>query len=135
MATPSTGVGRGVGGGAPEKYKEEYCEEIIHYFRNYSGFPTLEGFATDVLDVDPDTLLNWREKHPKFFGAVKKAKAIQKNTLIQGGLSGEYQTGFAIFVGKNNCDMKDKVEQEVSGLDAININIVKPRKKRGGEDE
>ena len=57
MATPSTGVGRGVGGGAPEKYKEEYCEEIIHYFRNYSGFPTLEGFATDVLDVDPKFIL------------------------------------------------------------------------------
>jgi hypothetical protein len=36
----------------------------------------------------------------------------------------------AIF-GLKNLGWSDKYEQEISGLDSININIVKPKKKRG----
>jgi hypothetical protein len=71
------------------------------------------------------------DKYPKFLRAVEKAKGIQKHQLIQGAFSGEYNSTFSIFFAKNNCGMKDKVEQEISGLDSININIVKPKNKRG----
>ena len=131
MATPSKGVGRGVGGGAPEKYKEEFCEDIIYYFENFVGFPTLEHFAVNECKVTPKTLYNWMDKYPKFLQAVEKAQALQKHQLIQGAFSGEYNSTFSIFFAKHNCGMKDKVENEHTGLDAIKINIVEPNKKRG----
>lgn len=127
MATPPTGRPEG----RPTKYKPEYCEDIIAYFHDHQGFPTIEGFAVYECDVDPDTIVNWTKNHPEFFGAYKKAKAIQKHRLQEGALSGELNTTFSIFFGKNNCDMSDRVQQEHSGLESLNINIVKPRDKRG----
>jgi hypothetical protein len=106
MATPKTGNPNG----RPTKYKPEYCESIVHYFHNHNGFPTIEGFAVYECDVDPDTLLNWQKKYPDFLGAVKKAKAIQKHRLNEGGMAGTLNTAYAIFFAKNNCGMSDKTE-------------------------
>jgi hypothetical protein len=71
------------------------------------------------------------DSQPDFLRAVEKGKGIQKHRLIQGAFSGDYNSTFSIFFAKNNCGMKDKMENEISGLDSINIQIVKPRQKRG----
>jgi hypothetical protein len=117
--------------GAPTKYNEDYCIDVVDYFRDSKGFPTLEDFAVNHCDVTPKTINNWMDSQPDFLRAVEKGKGIQKHRLIQGAFSGDYNSTFSIFFAKNNCGMKDKMENEISGLDSINIQIVKPRQKRG----
>lgn len=125
--TPKTGKPMG----RPTDYKPEYCERVIDYFKTHVGFPTIEGFATLAIDVCADTIQEWKKVHPDFSVSCKKAMEIQKHRLCEGAMDGTHNTAFAIFFAKNNCGMKDKVENEISGLDAITIQIVKPRKKRG----
>ena len=129
MATPPTGNPEG----RPTSYKPEYCEAIVSYFLNSEEYPPLEGFCIPYT-FSTSSLLDWAEKYPEFSESKKKAIEIQKHRTMKGAMSGELNSTYAIFIGKNCHGLKDKVEQEVSGLDAININIVKPRKKRGGED-
>lgn len=124
--------------GRPTKYKPKYCKDIIKFFdvpcvttetitllnakgETYekpvvkaSNLPTLEAFSHKI-GVDTDTLLNWSKKHKAFFGAVSKAKQLQKNILVQNGLMGYYDAGFAKFVASNFTDMKEKQEIEHSG--------------------
>lgn len=53
------------------------------------------------------------------FNPVKRANALIKNRIIKKGLTNKYNPTMAIFVLKNNHDMKDKqeVEQNVSVKD------------------
>lgn len=83
--------------------------------------PTLERFATK-LNVAVDTLSNWAMAkdpadpegktllHPEFFHAYNRIKQMQKEILIANGLSGLYQSNFAIFVATNFTDMTNKQE-------------------------
>jgi len=126
MATPKTGNPMGT----PTKYKPEYCEAIVSYFLNSEEYPTLEGFCIPYT-FSTSSLHDWANSHPDFSDSKKKAIEIQKHRTIKGAMSGELNTAYAIFIGKNCHNLKDKVEQEISGLEAITIDIVKPRKKRG----
>lgn len=109
--------------GQPTKYREEYCEEMIKFFKvecvtftsrgekRVTKFPTFERFALNI-GVHHQTLLNWCDAHAKFFEAYKKCKEIQKDLLIEGGLSGHYNAAFTMFLAKNVTDLKDKQEVE-----------------------
>lgn len=125
----------------PTKYREVYCDDIIEFFsrepfqvvhnadgsvavdRNGSPLlmpctlPTFEGFAIKI-EVDSDTLINWSKKHEKFLGAVKRAKTLQKEILVQNGLAGNYEKSFAIFLAKNVTNMKDYKALEVATSNA-----------------
>lgn len=135
--------------GRPTKYKPEYCQEAIKYFKripyepvmitspetgeevpmiNKFGnpvlmpcpLPTIEGFANE-LGVVTTTIDSWREKHPAFKGAIIYGKQLQKDILVQNGLMGNYEKTFAKFVAINVTDMKDKVETEHSGSIAMPV--------------
>lgn len=125
--------------GAPSKYKEEYCQQIVEFFdkepyepvqikvENLDGemvdsvavnkaglpilkpcqLPTLEGFAKSI-GVHRETLLNWGKEFTEFFDAIKKAKEIQREILVQNALVGAYDKTFSIFFAKNNTDMNDR---------------------------
>lgn len=126
----------GNNGGAPSKYKPEYCDEIIEFFSrkpydvlmmmnedtgreepviNKQGnavlipcdLPTFEGFGIHI-GVSSTTLHNWRDAYPEFLGAYLRAKDYQKEILIQNGLHGNYEKQFAIFTAKNVTDMTDR---------------------------
>lgn len=114
-------------GGRPTSYDEKYCDEIVDFFNrepntiaSHEGrivvtacsLPTFERFAFSI-GVHRETILNWADKHPKFFDAYKKAKDLQKDILIQNGLIGGYDKTFAIFTAKNVTDMKDRVDQSI----------------------
>lgn len=128
MATPKTGQPMG----RPTDYKPEYCEAIVTYFLESEEYPTLEGFCIPYA-FSTSSLHVWAEKYPDFMDSKKKAVEIQKHRTIKGAMDGSLNTAYSIFIGKNCHGMKDKVEQEISGLDSININIVKPRQKRGDQ--
>jgi hypothetical protein len=55
-------------------------------------------------------------KHPDFFNAYMRAKDYQESLLIEGGMSGHYQSQFAQLAAKNLIGWRDKsdVAQETT---------------------
>ncbi|MCK5616611.1 hypothetical protein KAR91_82890 [Candidatus Pacearchaeota archaeon] len=105
-------------GGAPTKYREKYCEEIIEYFsgkpyRTVKGidkandFPSYAGFSGKI-GVSRETLHEWKRTHPKFSDAYRKCKQLQEHFLMTNGLKGLYNGPFAIFTAKNVIGWTDK---------------------------
>jgi len=125
-------------GGAPSKYKDKFCDDIIDFFSadpnreieiactNKNGseytrheqrankFPFFSAFARKI-KVSMDTLTEWKKVHPEFSLAYKGCKSLQKEFLIENGLNGLYATGAYCFTAKNITDMRDKQEVEHSG--------------------
>lgn len=108
--------------GRPTKYYPEICEEMIEFFEreliDYSEekpklvkFPTFERFSCNKR-LNTETLLEWCKIHPDFSAAYKRCKQVQKDLLIEGGLSGAYKEGFTKFLAVNITDLRDKVEVE-----------------------
>lgn len=117
--------------GRSTDYKEEYCQRLIDFFEveytdykeqvasqgkavevvrsKLTKFPTFEGFCTEI-GITTQTMHNWTKQNPQFFDAYKIAKQKQKTFLLQGGLSGQYNSSFAKFVAINCTDMIDKSE-------------------------
>jgi hypothetical protein len=136
--------------GPPTKYRPEYCRKLIEFFsvplftekeRTYTTkngtvktetynvpnqLPMFEVFAHTVANVSRVTLWRWSEAYPEFAAAWERAQELQKNFLIQNGISGLYNPVFTQFVAKNITDMKDR--QEVTGADggAIAFTVLPP---------
>jgi hypothetical protein len=126
--------------GRPSKYDPALCDAIKDYFnqppfkekqtiiRRRDGseeeklekepvvLPTLERFAAQI-GVHRDTLHEWSKVHEDFSDAIKVAKELQKDILMTNGLMGLYNPTFAIFTAKNITDMRDVVNQELTGKD------------------
>lgn len=127
--------GNGGAGGRPSDYREEYVEKIIEYFdqplyvmkkkqiasggrkviveeERPNSMPTFEGFAGKI-KVTHKTLLNWCKDNPEFLQAYEHCKDIQKKFIMEHGMMGNYNPGFAKFIAVNVTDLKDKVTHEV----------------------
>ena len=125
--------------GRPTKYNEKYCKEIINYFNKppqncmykeeyfnngslksktpiitATEFPTFQGFANEI-NVNIDTLHEWKEKHIEFSEAYMRAKQLQEKIWLVNAMGGLYNAQFAQFFGKNCLGYKDKQELEHSG--------------------
>lgn len=125
--------------GRPTKYNKKYCEEIIEYFNKppqncmykeeyfNNGqiksktpiitaveFPTFQGFANEI-NVNIDTLHEWKEKHIEFSEAYTRAKQLQEKIWLVNAMGGLYNAQFAQFFGKNCLGYKEKQELEHSG--------------------
>lgn len=107
---------------------------MIEFFEreliDYSGekpklnkFPTFERFSCNKR-LHNETLLEWCKEHEEFSVAYQHCKKIQKDLLIEGGLSGAYKEGFTKFLAVNVTDLRDKIESEVTTRQ-IQINIDK----------
>lgn len=133
--------------GRPTSYDPRYCDEIIQFFdqepfdvhvmedgkviKTACKLPTLNAFA-HKLGLHRDTLHEWSKVHPEFSDALKKAKALQEDILMQNGLFGGYDKTFAIFTAKNVCNWRDKTEQEISGS-GLTVQIVRHGKQDSDE--
>lgn len=114
------------GVGQPSKYEERYCEHIIEFFKSYPKYeideetgkkspltpPTFYAYAAH-LNVCRDTLLDWRDAHPKFRSAYKAAKDIQAQHIVENNMEGVAPTAFSIFMMKNNHGWTDRIEQKI----------------------
>lgn len=125
--------------GRPTKYNKKYCKEIIEYFdkppqsciykEEYFNngtlksktpiivaeeFPTFQGFASKI-EVNIDTLHEWKEKYAEFSEAYTRAKELQEKIWLVNAMGGLYNAQFAQFFGKNCLGYKDKQELEHSG--------------------
>ena len=127
-------------GGRPTKYDPKYCEELIKYFStnptddqgNANRLPALHRFAQSI-NAATRTVLDWRDKHEEFLQAYTRAHELQKWFLIENGLNGNYNPGFAKFVAVNITNMRDKQEVETNPNVNINIDADKIQDKTVGE--
>ena len=104
-----------------EKYREEYCDKMLAYFRDEKEkYPTFELFA-DSIGVHANTLMGWQESHPRFGAVYAHCKAIQKGKLIRGGVLGVFNPAVVKFVATNCHGMSDKVENDVNQKWSFNL--------------
>ena len=108
------------------KYKDEYAELMLIYFLNPENkFPTLEDFAVKN-NIAIRTLKHWieeGEKYPRLALAHAQAMAIQKQKLLVGGLTEEFNAQMAKFLLVNNHGMSEKVEQQVKADASFTVEI------------
>lgn len=122
--------------GRPTKYTDEMPQSLVDFFSvdldrvvveeiasqgqavsvtkvKPNRFPTFERWCANQR-ISKQTMHTWTQKHPEFMDAYNEAKQLQKDFLLQHGLDGSYNSGFAKFVAINCTDMSDKVEVEQS---------------------
>ena len=118
-------------GGRPTKYKEEYCDEMIDFFKSFlipkeriktdgikststelvAEYPTFMDF-TEHINVSYKTLFNWQDKHKEFLHTYKKCQQIQHEIIKKFAISGAFNASFSIFAMKNIAGWRDKIEIE-----------------------
>lgn len=116
--------------GPANKYRPEYCQQMIQYFVSApqkvtqtvkgvleqnelkgrtlkeevqticADVPTFQRFAISV-GVHQGTLAAWEKKYPEFADAVQRCIEVQKDFMIQGLASGRIPGMGGIFVAKN----------------------------------
>jgi transposase len=99
-------------GGAPTKYKPEYCQRLTEFLAQ--GYP-FEAFAGEI-NVNPDTVYEWCKVHKEFSDAKKmgRSKGLKWfSDMGRAGAAGKIK-GFNatpwIFMLKNIYGWKDKLE-------------------------
>lgn len=126
-----------VGQGANCKFKPEYAQRLVKFFQKdahkvqtdfktgltthvFDSWPTFQRFAAEI-GVTTDTLHLWATeidpdtkelRRPEFSASYARAREVQQDLLMQGGMSGAYQSGFATLAAKNILGWKDKVESD-----------------------
>jgi len=68
--------------GAPSKYKEEYCEQLIKYMAKGLSYPAFAG----SIGVCFDTLYNWETMYPDWVKAKKIGEAANLEKMEQLGM-------------------------------------------------
>lgn len=138
-----------------------YLKEIPHiskggewtdYKKIANSLPTFLGFANKI-GVDTRTLWRWAtEKYPEDYPEVEKrgqvrnkefrhaytrAKEMQKWFFIENALNGLYNPAFAIFLGKNIFNMKDKTETDITSqnqpMQVVGFNVLPPGESQSSE--
>ena len=123
-------------GGRPTKYKSSFCQDILDFFngpqykdvtiphykkgelawkdikRMPNKLPTIVEFANHI-GVCYATVYDWIDPkmgsfQPEFLQAFTRARAAQKNFLIQNAIQGLYNPLFSKFVAINITDMQDQ---------------------------
>lgn len=125
--------------GRPSEYKEEYiskakeylslCQDEYDEYHKTRGeksdsfdriikvkLPTIEGFAL-YLDVSKKSLYNWAEQNPEFLHALDDIERIQKQRLIENGLSGDYNPMIAKLILSANHGMREKQDITTNNKD------------------
>lgn len=125
--------------GAPTKYKEEFCEELISFFdvesftveggKTIPGkFPTVARFALNI-GVHVTTLHDWATakdkkgniKLPDFSYAYKTAKLYQEAYLYEAGLVGAIDRTFGIWATKTILGHKEPEREPEGGNDMADV--------------
>ena len=105
------------------EYEDSESKQLMHRPATMTGLALALGFTSRQSVYD-------YEGKEDFSYTIKIARLRVENSYEE-HLFTKSATG-AIF-GLKNLGWSDKYEQEISGLDAISISIVKPRSKRGEE--
>lgn len=83
--------------------------------------------------MSDDTAKNYCEANEEFFGCYKRAKEIQKEMIILGGMKGYWNPTFTIFTAKNITDMRDSIDHTTKG-EKMNLGVVMLPSREGTEN-
>lgn len=136
--------------GRPTVYKDTFPDDLIEMFSvgpflkgkygeylfNAAGrpvpapFPTLARFAGNI-GVTRETLHDWATatnedgspKKPEFSYAYKICKELQEATLIEGGLSGVYNSAFAGLATQNIINWRSKADVDEKSEQSLTVVI------------
>lgn len=98
------------GRGRPTKYTTKMPQCLRKYTTmciESGDFPTIEGFSTKI-GVGARTLYDWQAEYPDFLHTMDELRDTQKHMLISKGLTGGYNTRFAMFLLRANHGMREK---------------------------
>ena len=118
--------------GRPTKYNEEIPQRVREYISDYKinnkELPTYEELA-NLLDVNVDTIHEWKKHHEDFSDSLKGLLDLQKQRLMVNGLKGVFNPTMSIFLLKANHGMIETSRQEITGKDGeqlVGFNYLPP---------
>ena len=103
----------------PTKYNKSILEKANKYLTDYKNqelgkmIPSVEGLAI-YLSVSTKTIYNWGNEHDEFLHTLAEVNARQKILLLDGGLSGEFNSNITK-LALGNHGMSEKTEQKMTG--------------------
>lgn len=125
-------------GGRPTDYNDQTCIKAQEYLdscvdeeysrikseggasTSYDNYirvklPSIAGLAM-FLDVTRATIYDWKEKYPEFLYILDKILAAQEQKLLEGGMSGLYNSTISkVILTKHGYVDKVEEKQELSG--------------------
>ena len=101
----------------PTKYNDAILEKsntyLIEWEKEGDMIPSVEALA-GYLDVSRATLYNWGDEYDEFLDILGEVNRLQAKTLINNGLSGEFNANITkLVLGKHGYSEK----KELSGVD------------------
>jgi hypothetical protein len=84
--------------------KSDTYDRLVHV-----KLPTVEGFAR-YIGVNKTTLYEWADRYAAFSNALELIVSVQKDRLINHGLSGDYNPVIAKLILSANHGMSEKYE-------------------------
>ena len=99
-------------GGRPTKYKEEYCDlkKYLASCKAKGDLPSICGYAV-YLEVAEKTVENWGKKNKEFLRSLGKLLSISKQTLMNKGLKGKYNSTIAKLILSSNHGMRERIDK------------------------
>lgn len=91
--------------GRPSKYKPIFCQLLIDHMREGYSFESFAG--RDDVDVDRDTLYEWKNTHPEFSDAFTRGKSkmlLKDEETLKKGIDGSIKVNHQLLTLKMyNC--------------------------------
>lgn len=100
----------------PTKYDPRYCRMLVEHMRTGLSWESFAG----VVGVESDTLRNWQDRFPEFFGARKKGEALNRLFWEKVGIDGAigkikgFNPASWIFIMKNCFGWRDRGNLEIN---------------------
>ena len=105
---------------------EKFCNSVLAYIEQNKKCRSLSEACTELGQYED--LINYlSNKFDVVFRPIKRAKDIVKNRLVSQGLDGDANPTMAIFILKNNHNMTDKQQTDITtnGKDVSTTPIIK----------
>ena len=99
-------------GGRPTKYKPEFCDltKYLKHCQAKKELPSLTGYAV-YLHIAEATIQNWGKEHDEFLASLRKLLTIEKQVLMNRGLTGDYNSTITKLILSSNFGMTERVDQ------------------------
>lgn len=107
----------------------KFFDSVLDYIRTNKKCRSISEACTELGQYE-DLIRYLSNKFDTVFVSIKKAKDICKNRLVNQGLDGDAHATMAIFILKNNHDMKDRVDHTTDNKPVnttMQIEVVKPK--------
>lgn len=103
---------------------EKFCNNVLDYILDNKKCRSLSEACVELEQYE-ELLSYFNTKFSTVFKSIKRAKDIVKNRLANQALDGDANSTMAIFLLKNNHNMTDKQQTDVT-TNGENINTLPP---------